>query len=149
MKGKVITTMMLTLSLAIMLFTAFESAFSPTDSLVLEGVKTWYWEDDTYIRSVAYADVDEDGSVEIVTGGWYLEWGARWWAQLAVWDGATLSLEDAEAWYWVTDTEIWSVAIADVDGDGAVEIVTGGWSWGEKSPVGLVKVPQLCVWGWV
>jgi hypothetical protein len=117
-------------------------------TLSLENVVTWYWVGDTYIESVAVGDVNSDGSMEIVTGGYYHD-GTRDRAQLAVWDGATLALEDVRTWYWVTDTEIWSVACADVDGDQAVEIVTGGWSWGEQSPSGLVKVAQLCVWGWV
>jgi hypothetical protein len=110
------------------------------DGLVLENVGTWYWTDDTSIRSVAKGDVDADGETEIVTGG-YCWAGTRRVAQLCVWDGATLALENVKTWYWMDSAEIWSVAVGDVDGDGQQEIVTGGRY--HDSPR---DVAQLCVW---
>ncbi len=62
-------------------------------ALNLEDVRSWYWTDNTKIESVVKGDVDGDGQEEIVTGGYYDD-GTRWGAQLCVWDGATLAVED-------------------------------------------------------
>jgi large repetitive protein len=105
-------------------------------TLALENVQAWHWTGSTYINSVAIADVDADGSVEIVTGGYY-----DTYAQLCVWSGSTLALEDVTAWYWVSDTYLFSVAVGDVDADGDLEIVTGGYYYDETH-----SVAQLCVW---
>ena len=112
-------------------------------TLALENVKTWYWLGNTYIWSVAVGDANGDGKNEIITGGIYLD-GDRWVAQACVWDGATLELKNVQTWYWSTwYTDIWSVAVGDVDGDGKTEIVTGGDYWD-----GTRVVAQLCVWTW-
>ncbi len=108
--------------------------------LTLETLTAWYWTSNTYIESVAVGDVDADGSVEVVTGGYYYD-GTRSVAQLCVWSGSTLALEDATLWYWTDDTLIQSLAVSDVDGDQSVEIVTGGRYWD-----GAQSVAQLCVW---
>lgn len=106
----------------------------------LENIRTWYWTSNTQISSIAAADVDADGAVEIVTGGSYFD-GTRWVAQLVVWNGATLAAENIKTWYWTLNTQISSVAVGDVDGDGAVEIVTGGSYFD-----GTRNNAQLVVW---
>ncbi|MGA2767516.1 MAG: hypothetical protein ABSF24_04285, partial [Candidatus Bathyarchaeia archaeon] len=60
--------------------------------LQLKRVSGWYWVSDTTITSVVEGDVNGDGSVEIVTGGYYYD-GTRDVAQLAVWNGTTLALK--------------------------------------------------------
>jgi hypothetical protein len=109
-------------------------------SMALENVKTWYWPSQTNIQTIAVGDADNDGKIEIVTGGFYA--GATGYvAQLCVWNGATLALENVKTWYWTSNTYIWSVALGDADNDGKTEIATGGiYLDGDR------WIAQLCVW---
>ena len=110
-------------------------------TLSLENAKTWYWTSNTQVWSVAVGNVDGDSSIEIVTGGYHND-GSRSVAQLCVWNGATLALEDVKTWYWSGITVIYSVVIGNVDIDSNIEIVTGGTYYD-----GTRGVAQLCVWG--
>ena len=94
-------------------------------NLAVKTLAGWYWTGNTVINSVAVGDVDGDGHVEIVTGGSYFD-GVRNNAQFVVWDGSNLAVKTLAGWYWTGNTVINSVAVGDVDGDGHVEIVTGG-----------------------
>jgi hypothetical protein len=109
-------------------------------NLVVENIKTWYWTGDTVINSVAATDVDGDGQTEVVTGGTFFD-GTRHVAQLCVWSGTDLSLENVKTWWWTGDTVINSIAVGDVDGVGEVEVVSGGYYFD-----GVRWVAQLCVW---
>jgi exo-beta-1,3-glucanase (GH17 family) len=91
----------------------------------LVNTKAWYVTNNTCITSTVMGDVDGDGQIEIVSGG-YCNDGLRDVAQLCVWNGATLELEQVKTWYWTGSTVINSVRVADVDGDSQIEIVTGG-----------------------
>jgi hypothetical protein len=109
-------------------------------TLAFENVAVWYWTDSTSINSVAVGDVDDDGQQEIVTGGYFND-GTRLNAQLVVWSGVSLALENVRTWHWASPTIINSVAVGDVDDDAQLEIVTGGYYWGEMG-----EDAQLCVW---
>ncbi len=109
-------------------------------TLALENVKAWYWTGDTEIASVALANITGGSSLDIVTGGAYND-GTRWVAQLCVWNGSTLALENVKPWYWTSDTIINSVATGDVYGNGTIKIITGGTFFD-----GTRYVAQLVVW---
>jgi hypothetical protein len=90
--------------------------------LALEDVATWYWTGDTEINSVKIGDVDNDGSAEIITGGYFND-GVRDVAQLVVWDGLSLYPDNISTWYWTSDTEITSVIAANVDDDPQLKLL--------------------------
>jgi hypothetical protein len=94
-------------------------------NLALESNTAWYWIGNTQITSIAIGDVDGDNQIEIVTGGAYFD-GTRWIAQLIVWNGISLAAEKITTWYWIGDTQISSVAVANVTGNVGLDIVTGG-----------------------
>jgi len=112
----------------------------PVETLNVENLVAWYWTNNTVINSVVEADVDNDGAVEVVTGGYYND-NSRDVAQLVVWNGSTLAVDNLSSWYWTSDTRVNSVAVGNLDGDDALEIVTGGYFFD-----GTRKVAQLVAW---
>ena len=93
-------------------------------TLTAEKVFNWNW-NDTQISSVAIGDVNGDGQIEIVTGGSYFD-GTRWNAQIVVFNGTSLAPLNTKSWFWTSDTEISSVAVANITGGTGLDIVTGG-----------------------
>jgi len=95
-------------------------------------------------------DVDGDGDNDVITSLAAHEFGLAWWEQIAATQREAGSDEQPE-WkqhlimgsqrkenrYGVLFSELHSVALADIDGDGLKDIVTGKtyWSHHEKSPM--------------
>ncbi len=93
-------------------------------ALLSQNAISWFWTSDTNASAVTVGDVNADGATEIVTAGYYND-GMHWNAQLVVWNATNMAVEKVFTWNW-NDTQIAAVAIGDVNGDGQVEIVTGG-----------------------
>lgn len=127
------------------------------DKLSLLQSKEWGSSAESYAYSVFANDLDGDGPVEIVTGGYDNDL-TNSSGQLRVWswNGEELSLRTNEEWRLVEDvygvtisglpmgnTVINNVKVGDIDSDGVKEIVTGGWAYdGEKFNA------QLKIWNW-
>lgn len=98
----------------------------------------------TPVRSVFVNDVDKDGKPEIVTVG-DLRKNSLNTGQLCVWrfEGDTLSLAGELELDSANVTKAYSVCASDLDNDGKVEIVVGGYSDNLNNSKG-----QLSVWQW-
>jgi hypothetical protein len=103
-------------------------------TLALEVFRDWASEGPTEVRSVCSRDVYGDSEVEIVSGGAASN-ATDTNGQIRVWrwDGVTLNLEVSKIVYTPSQyysIHIYSVCTDDVNGDGMVEIVTGGSDYG-------------------
>ncbi len=105
------------------------------------------WIDDDYnntVHSIAVDDINSDGNLEVVTGGVsnFDDDGDKTKAQITVWNiehDSSLSLSAEERWEVDDLSNVQSVEIADLVGDGTKEIITGGGSGGES---------EIRVWRW-
>jgi len=107
-------------------------------------------------NSVYAADLNNDGVIEIATGG-YINSPENSSGQLRIWrfDGSDLALKANAEWRMVNDfsldsagnvmgnTMVHNVKVADVDGDGFPEVVTGGFTYD-----GAKAEAQLRIWNW-
>ncbi len=106
----------------------------------------------TMVNNLKVDDIDDDGTPEIVTGGWTYD-GEKINAQLRIWNwnGNTLILEKSHEWTTEDITEIKAITIDDVDDDGHVDIVTSGLTsvYGSfNNTEATPNAAQLRVWSW-
>jgi hypothetical protein len=94
-------------------------------NLAFEASTGYKWGTDSQISCVAIGDVNGDGKNEIVTGGQFFD-GTRWVANIIVWNGTTLGAIGTTAWYWFGNTQVSSIAVANVSGGASLDIVSGG-----------------------
>ncbi|UCE95714.1 MAG: VCBS repeat-containing protein, partial [Candidatus Bathyarchaeota archaeon] len=109
--------------------------------LTLEHGEEWHTGNNTHVYSVFAGDVDNDGKVEIVTGGDAFDNQSQYIAEFRVWDwnGSTLTLETSQGWRTGNYAAIQSVYADDVDNDSVPEIVTCGNDGSDA---------QLRIWNW-
>ena len=106
----------------------------------------------TLVNNLKVRDVDDDGTAEIVAGGFAYD-GENVTAQVSVWsfDGDLLSLEGSKEWVSADITEVKGVSLDDVDGDGKVDIVGAGIIGVYGSFFDQNASPEkaeLTVWSW-
>ena len=109
-----ITTLLLTSMLCQTAFAVTSPAFS-----------NWYWTNDTNATAVVVGDVDNDGANDVVIAGYYND-GNGWKSQLHVLNSSTYAIKSVGYWTYGLDSQIMTIAVGDVNGDGLNEVVTGG-----------------------
>ena len=127
------------------------------DNISLKANVEWSSSNDVArANSLQAADLDKDGTIEIVTGG-YVNKLENSSGQLRVWqfDGNNVSLVTNAEWRMVDafsldmagnvlgNTVVNNIKVADVDSDGYQEIVTGGFTYD-----GAKALAQLRIWNW-
>jgi hypothetical protein len=126
-------------------------------SLTLSTSVDWDATKNARVNSVYAYDLDNDGRTEIITAGYGNNLNNSR-GQLRVWqfDGTNLSLKSNAEWCMIEgvysvdvagnvmgNTLVSNVKVADVDGDGVPEIVTGGFTFNGTKAEG-----QLRIWNW-
>jgi FG-GAP-like repeat len=95
------------------------------------------WDKPQNYSTIQFADIDNDGKAELIARGpdGLMAWSAGSWAQLA---GPAGIMTDAGGWD--APQSYLTIQAADIDGDGAFEIVGRGsdgiqtWKWGASAP---------------
>ena len=125
-----------------------------TGSLTLEKEQNWetFGVGGTCVpggHNLFLKDLDGDGLIEIIAGGFaYQRVGERRIApetSLTIWNwnGKNLTLGKSYQWNTTATTSISCVYAADANGDGNIEILTGG-----RFRNGSMNFAQLRVWSW-
>ena len=123
------------------------------DSGTFPSLRVWSWDGESVtlrasvegvLTSAFFVyDVDHDEAVEIVSVGRFINPG-QYGAKLCVWslNGNELVLRDSVEWCITNVTSVTSVFARDLDGDGEVEIVTGGYAYDLRNSSGQLRVWQ-------
>lgn len=127
------------------------------NGLSLLDTQKWCSSKEAYAYSVVADDLNKDGEVEIITGGYDGDLtNSSGQLRIWKWTGTQLVLEKNMEWqmvpniYGVTNsglpmgnTVVNNVKVGDVDSDSIPEIITGGWTYD-----GQVFNAQLRIWNW-
>lgn len=114
----------ITLTFVVMLL-SIAMLSSAAMALLSQNSTSWVWTSDTNASAMVLGDVNNDTQTEILTAGYFND-GIRWISHVIMWNQSTLAAEKTTAWFWQNDTQVTSIAIGDVNGDGQMEVVTGG-----------------------
>ncbi len=99
---------------------------SGADVTNVEAYNSWYWDYDTYVSGLSIADVDSDYALEVVTGGAYRANGL-YHSQVVVWSGYNIqNVESLKCWFWGSTTLVYDIAVANIDSNPDIEVVTSG-----------------------
>jgi len=131
-----------------------KEACAEAGSLTLEKEQHWetYGMGGTCItgpHNLFFEDVDGDGVMEIIAGGFAYQYvgGIRIEPENALtiwnWNGQNLALRTSYEWNTRVTHSFSCVYAADADGDGNIEILTGG-----RCRTGSTSFAQLGVWSW-
>lgn len=119
-----------------------------------DSVKIWSWDNQNLVlkatcegisaRSIFAGDVDKDGNPEVLVSGTIIV-GEKTFARLSIfqWEKTGLFLEKSAEWCSSEDASANSVYVYDLDKDGDLEIITGGYDNNLTNSSG-----QLRIWNW-
>jgi hypothetical protein len=119
-----------------------------------DSLRIWSWNGEVLVlrgsyegisvSSIFISDVEKDGAPEILTVGRVIN-QTKSSAQLSVWqwDGNNLALMKSIEWCALEDSRANSVYAYDLNNDGVIEIITGGYDNDLKNSSG-----QLRIWQW-
>lgn len=115
--------------------------------LTLKGICESLKDEATFATCMSAADIDKDGKTEIVVaGGIFADVWKGATNQLTVFDDK-LSPKGNTTWKTFRHSWVWDLQIADVDNDGAKEIITyGGTSMRGKNQEDANIMGEICIW---
>ncbi len=126
---------------------------SSENSNQVSQINIWLYDGNNFFRKGSYDGIsansifvvesDDDEMPMLLTAGRTIQ-GNKTFAQLSVfqWNGSGLSLLDSQKWGYSTEANAYSVFAYDLNGDGNIEIITGGFDNDLINSCG-----QLRIWG--
>jgi hypothetical protein len=95
-------------------------------TLAITKYKDWIWAQDTIVNSVALGNLTGGTNLDIVTAGNYFS-GTNWVGDVVILNGATMAIQTYKDWLYGQNTFVNSVAVGNLTGSKALDVVTGGY----------------------